>query len=43
MRTSTKVFLVVIAAIVAAAVLLHLSGANASGVMDGLKKMHGRG
>jgi hypothetical protein len=43
MRTSTKVFLVVIAAIVAAAVLLHFSGANGASWMDSLKKMHGRG
>jgi len=43
MRTSTKVFLVALAAIVAAALLLHLTGANTSGWMEGLKKMHGRG
>lgn len=43
MRTSTKVFLVVFLAILVLALGLHFSGANPSGWMDGLKKMHGRG
>lgn len=43
MKTSTIVFWVVFAALVIVALGLHLMGADASGWMDGMKKLHGRG
>lgn len=43
MRTSTVVFWVAFAVLVCVGLGLHLMGADMSGWMDGIKKMHGRG
>lgn len=43
MKTSTVIFWVVFVLLVCAGLGLHLMGADMSGWMDGIKKMHGRG
>jgi len=43
MKTSTVVFWVVFLILVGVGLSLHLMGADVSGWMDGMKKLHGRG
>ena len=43
MKTSTVVFWVVIGVLVLTGLSLHFMGADVSGWMDGMKKLHGRG
>ncbi len=43
MKSSTVVFLVVLAIVVLVGLSLHLMGADASSWLDGMKKLHGNG
>lgn len=43
MKTTTLVFWILFGLVVAIALSFHLAGADMSGWMDGMKKLHGRG